>query len=180
MIKHSELIDLSVVKERKKLAESYRTNNVIYSRKGFKALGIVIRPEELLPETYRIIPFKKIKDITSEEIAISSDNDILLPYQIPEVYEAFSNPIKIIGFDIYNHNNNLIGVIKDIILQKSTGKIIAFIISEGIIDDLVEGYSILPVINYINFQEDHILISENQLSTISSQGGGLKKILGIE
>ena len=44
-------------------------------------------------------------------------------HQIPEIEDAYNNPIKMIGFHIYNYEGCLVGVIKDIIIQKSTGKI---------------------------------------------------------
>jgi len=180
MIRHSELIGLSVTQEGKGSMEGYKTDNIIYSRNSLTALALMVKYKEKLIKRFEIILFDNIKSINNNELVITSKYHILSPYEIPEIYAAFNDPIKIIGFHIYNEKNDLIGIIKDIIIQKNTGKILAFIIGNGLIDDLIEGYSILPVVDYIDIKNDHILVDDIQLNQIMSPKGGLKKLLGIE
>lgn len=179
MLKGSELIGLSILID-KKIDTNNFVREVIYSKKGFKVLALSLSSREHSYKYDGIILFKKIQAITREGIIISSKNDIVFPYQIPEIEEAYNNPIKIIGFHMYNHHKDLVGVIKDTVVQKKSGKVLAFIISEGIFNDLLQGYSLLPILHYVDFHEDHVIIGDNELKSMLSQGGGLKKFLGIE
>ncbi|MCC5911495.1 MAG: PRC-barrel domain-containing protein [Clostridiaceae bacterium] len=118
--------------------------------------------------------------MNTKGVIASSENDILQPHQVPEIKKVFLKPIKIIGFHIYDYHGDLIGIIKDTLIQKKTGKIIAFVISEGVFDDLIRGYSILPLVNDINYQGEKITIGDKDIPSILPQGGGLKKLLGID
>lgn len=179
MIKGSDFIGLPVFKDHK-IETNYYVIGLVISKYPFKLLALYVKSRMESTKIKKVIPYKKIESITSKKVIISSENDIIFPNQITEIEEAHKEAIKIFGFHIYNHEGELVGIIKDIIIQKNTGKVVAFIISEGVYDDLVQGYSLLPIINFVKIQDDNIIIGENELNSILNQGGGLKKILGIE
>ncbi|SDK53691.1 PRC-barrel domain-containing protein [Natronincola ferrireducens] len=179
MIRGSELIGVPILKEDKKIKLTY-TKDIIYGKNPLKVIAFSIKMKNSQKKNNRIIPFQKIKDINHEEIIIVAEKDIIFPHEAPEINSAVEKPIKVIGFHIYDEQKNLVGTIRDTIIEKNSGKILAFIISEGVIDDLIEGHSILPLVNHIDFQRDYIVIGNTHLETISSQGGGLKKLLGIK
>src|SRR5690554_3358249 len=102
MIKGSELIGLSVIKDNK-IGMNYLVKGLLFSKKGFKLLALHVSSTSQSYKINRVIPFKKIKRIINGKIIISSENDILLPRQITEIEEVYKNPIKIFGFHIYNY-----------------------------------------------------------------------------
>lgn len=179
MLKGSELIGLPVLIDNKININNY-VKELVYSKKGFKVLALTLVSKKSSTKEHKVIPFKKIQAFTKEGIVISSENDMIFPNQIPEIEEVYKQPTKILGFHIYNHHKDLVGIIKDTIIQKNTGRVVAFIISNGVLDDLFEGYSLLPIIRYVDFHDDYVVIGDNELKSILPQGGGLKKFLGIE
>ncbi|AOY76997.1 PRC-barrel domain-containing protein [Clostridium formicaceticum] len=179
MIKGSEFIGLPIKRENEKMMD-YRVKDLIYTNNGSTLLAFIIKSPKISNRSTKVVPFKKIKEIQREGLVISSENDIMFSHQVPEIQEALINPIKVIGFHIYNYHGELFGIIKDTIIEKKRGNVIALVISKGIIDDFVEGYSILPLVSYIEFQQDRIFLGDHELNTLFLEGGGLKKLLGIE
>ncbi|AKL95236.1 hypothetical protein CACET_c17880 [Clostridium aceticum] len=179
MIKGSEFIGLCIKNKNKEIME-YKIKDLIYTNKGSKLLGFILKSKKVADKDIKVLPFKKIKEIRSEGLVISSEKDIVFSHQVPEIQEALIKPIKTVGFHIYNHYGELFGVVKDTVIEKTSGRVLALVISKGVIDDFVEGYSILPLVPYVEFQQESILLGDQELSTLFLEGGGLKKLLGIE
>lgn len=178
MIKESDLIGLPILRSDYEPL-NYEIKDIIYSFKDFCILGIYLQQINSAKNT-KILPFTKIKNIIEEGILVYSINDIVDIDQIPEIKEAINNNKTVIGYEIYSDKGEIIGVVKDALLQIRSGKILGFIMSEGLFDDLINGYSFLPLVEGINFDEYKIMLNNKEQLKILPQQGGLKKILGID
>ena len=179
MIKGSKLINLTMLSGRE-LENNFCVDNLIFSIKNFKLLALRVKQKKQHHKGVQILPFDDIKKINNDGLMFTSYKQIIDVNQIPRVKEAYYNPINILGSYIYTNKGDLVGIIKDTIIKKNNGKIIAFIISEGVYNDLICGYSLLPNINCVSMQDDYIVINDNVLKSILHKESGLKKILGIE
>ncbi len=177
MIKETDLIGLPILKEDHEPL-SYEIKDIIYCFKDFRILGLYLQQINSIKYT-KILPYTKIKNITEEGILIYSINDIVDADEIAEIKDAINNK-SVIGYEIYSNTGEIIGVVKDALLQIRSGKILGFIMSEGLFDDLVNGYSFLPLVERINFYEYRIMLNNEEQLKILPQQGGLKKMLGID
>ncbi len=178
MIKESNLVGSLILNEKYEEL-NYEIKNIIYYVEKFQVLGFYlgeISSEKLI----KILPYTKMKNITDRGIIINSIDDMVNIDEISEMEYKLNDYKPIIGYEIYSNNNEIIGVVKDVLIQIKSGKILGFIMSEGIINDLVNGYSFLPISEDISFDEYKILLKEEIKLKIIPQQGGLKKILGID
>lgn len=181
MIKESNLIGLPILSYNFEPL-NYVVKEIIYCLVKFRVLALCVGSIDSEKHT-QIILFQKIKDITEKGVLIYSTDDIVKTDEIPEFKNIIENYKPVTGYEIYlnnNNNNEIIGVVKDTLIQIKSGKILGFIMSEGLFDDLINGYSFLPISNEINLEEQKIILDNKKELKILPQQGGLKKMLGID
>ncbi len=179
MKKGSEFTGVSILNINCELL-NYYVCDLIYCTKKLKVLGFLVQ-KHLKSKEKKVVLYRKIKEINDNGIVVSSSKDILLPKQLPEIESALNSTSKIIGFEIYGINGDLVGIVKDTVIDAKNGKINGLIISEGVLTDLIKGYSVIPISNKMDFEKENIIIDNNQFQeAILYQQGGLKKMFGIE
>lgn len=175
MIKESKLIGMTLLDKRYG-ALNYEIVQTIYCLREFKIIGFCVKNPKS-EKWNEFLFFEKVKDITNEGVVISSVEDILNIEDCEDIHELLKSYKKIIGYEIYA-NNKIFGIVKDVLIQIKSGKILGLIVSEGVFDDLIHGYSFLPIIEEIILEECTILLEESV--HMIQQEGGFKKILGID
>ena len=65
---------------------------------------------------------------------------------------------KKIEIKVYSKNGEDLGLVKDIFFDLQTGYIEAFELSNGLIEDIIEGRKIIPLIGKYEFSEDNIIV----------------------
>lgn len=178
MIRERDLIGLPILKNNYELS-NYEVKDIFYSLENLYIFGLSLQPLNATKNT-SFVAYNKIKTITNDGILLWSLNDILDVNQISEIEDITKTYRSLIGYEIYSHNGDIIGVVKDILIQIKSGKILGLIISEGLIDDLINGYSFLPLLEDIEFDQYKIILKNNKILEILPQQGGLKKMLGID
>jgi len=178
MIKETNLVRLPILNENYEPLE-YEIINIVYSIENYHILGFNLNTLNSEKQK-KVLLFKKVKDITEKGILIYSQNDIVNVDELNEMKDMFNNHKPVIGYEIYLNNDQIIGVVKDTLLQISSGRILGFIISEGVFDDLINGYSFLPLDEGIDLDEYKIILKDEEELKILPQVGGLKKMLGID
>ncbi|ABR48609.1 hypothetical protein Amet_2455 [Alkaliphilus metalliredigens QYMF] len=179
MVKGSELIDQALMKSNGHLT-GYRVKRNLYLNRKLELGAFQLYNIENKKEEDKYIFYKRIKNITQKGLEIYSENDIIHHFQMPTLESALKKVIHVIGFEIYNESKDLMGVVKDTVINKKTGKIMALLVSEGYFDDLINGYAILPLNEKIKLEKHNIIFNSEDIRSISHNSGGLKKLLGIE
>ncbi len=177
MIKETILTKLPILNKDYEVL-NYKVEDIVYCFKEFKVLGLYLQNIDSTKRK-KIIPYFKIKNITEEGIIINSLYDIVNIEANLEIKHAIDNYKPMIGYEIYSEKNEIIGIVRDPLIRIQNGKVLGLIISEGIFDDLINGYSFLPLVKDFNFEEYKIMLTDKEELKILSQQGGLKKILGI-
>jgi len=180
MKKESELLETAIL-DKNESSLNYFVKNVVICRKKLKVLAFSLEKAEKSKHELLVL-FKKIKRITKEGIVIQSINDIVKLSQMPSIEKDFKKNKSLIGFDVFTYKKEIVGVVKDTIINEKNGKLIAFCMSGGVVDDLVEGYSIIPLIytiNRIDFKNENIIIEKGIEKPALLHQGGLKNLLGI-
>ncbi len=109
---------------------------------------------------------------------IVSNPDCLLNYRKFKKSFEKSEKIELRGLKIYTRQGEDIGVVQDILFDYRTGKVEGVQVSDGLVQDILRGRSILPFIGKVEISNSNILIENGAVEEMVSTGGGLKGRLG--
>ena len=83
----------------------------------------------------------------------------------------------LIGTKVYSKAGGEVGVIKDVMFDPGTGRIEGFEISDGLLQDVVQGRKVLPLIGKVELGKEFALVDTDSVDEMKETGGGLKKKL---
>ncbi|SCY58232.1 PRC-barrel domain-containing protein [Alkaliphilus peptidifermentans] len=181
MLLESELIGVSIINQ-SAINLGYSVENAIYSSNLLRLLGFSLKSKARKSRNKHCIQWKRIIAFSKEGIVIASEREIILPKQIPDIHEAYLKKIEVMGMEIKSQEGVLIGIVKDIVIADNNGNIMGFIASEGLLTDLIDGYSYLPRSKCKFNDAFGCLTVEDDFEDVLIHHplGGLKKILGID
>jgi uncharacterized protein YrrD len=102
----------------------------------------------------KVIPFKKVKD----KLGIKKKGTI-------------------IGFKIYTKYGEDIGVVKDILFDFEKNTLDGVEVSDGLIQDIVKGRNLLPLLGKVEFGKENILVERSAVEEMMEKGKGIKGII---
>ncbi|SCG83258.1 PRC-barrel domain protein [Proteiniborus sp. DW1] len=176
MRKESELIGLPVIsKETGKKVASIR--EIIYSKKKFKVVAFLINEGNIFRDA-KIIRFINIDSIGKDALIIENENLVEKSSHFPEI-DNLINEKKIIEEEILTEGGESLGHVKDIIIDVESGRIVGFILTDGLIQDLKEGRNVLPYTTETIFGENSIIISNEAKSLFDIYKEDYKKLLEL-
>lgn len=76
---------------------------------------------------------------------------------------------------VYSKNGDDLGIVKDIFFNEQTGKIEAFELSDGLIDDIIGGRKLIPLIGKYEFGEENIVVGIDSVQEMISSRENRKK-----
>jgi len=69
---------------------------------------------------------------------------------------------------VYSRNGDDLGFVKDVFFNAQTGHIEAFELSDGLIDDIIEGRKVIPLIGKYEFGEEIIVVGIDAVQEMTS------------
>lgn len=82
-----------------------------------------------------------------------------------------------VGYQLVRGDGQELGQISDIILNPNDGTIEGYEVSKGIIEDIIEGRSILPYDASNSVSDDAVIVSIEQTDQIQPYNKGIRNIL---
>ncbi|NLX63084.1 MAG: hypothetical protein GXZ06_11420 [Tissierellia bacterium] len=158
MIRYKQLITLNVMD--KNLSNTIgRIKDVLYSEDYRKIVYIVVKNNNLLKNKI-IIDYNSLSFQNNNIIYNKTDS---IGYKMDKYIENTKEGCKLIDKEIRNEYGECIGFVKDVVIDIDDGKIEGFIITEGIIEDLLKGRNYIPLLDTIYIKEDCIRIPNSVL-----------------
>ncbi|HHX17671.1 MAG TPA: photosystem reaction center subunit H [Clostridium sp.] len=174
MVKYSEVIGLPVIcavsgkkigiikdiifcPENKKIAAFEIEKNSCEIKKKIVLKEHVInlgKDAMIIENEEKVIPFKKVKD----KLGIKKKGTI-------------------IGFKIYTKYGEDIGVVKDILFDFEKNTLDGVEVSDGLIQDIVKGRNLLPLLGKVEFGKENILVERSAVEEMMEKGKGIKGII---
>lgn len=109
-----------------------------------------------------IIRFDDIHFINKDQVVyIKAAND--LDDKMERNISSEKEGSKLFNKEIIDENEECIGYVRDIVINKDNGKIEGFIITEGIFEDLIKGRNYLPLLDDTIIDDKAISIRSNIL-----------------
>ena len=175
MFKCSEIIGLPVINLSKGEKIGYVKDILIISdTKKIKAF--VIHSRNL---------FSKSKAILSEDIVQVGKNAVLIrdEEKFVAVQELLSSPnIRsykegLVNQPIYTDSGVDLGVVQDAIFNFEIGQLHEIEISDGVIQDLMEGRKFIPVSESLQLEQGIVIVESEKTHNIRDNGKGIKKYI---
>lgn len=159
MIRYKQLITLIVMDKYLKNPIG-RIKDVLYSNDYRRIDYIVINNGNLLKNKV-IIDYKSLS--FQENNKIIYNNTDIFNFKMDKYVENTNEGYNLIDKEIRNEYGECIGFVKDVVIDKDEGKVEGFIITEGIIEDLLKGRNYIPLLDTIYINEDCISIPSSIL-----------------
>lgn len=145
------------------LATGRRVSSVrslLFDPEGGQLLALVLQKSNLLSEA------KAVR--VSQVHAIGTDAVILQPGEEPgslsellqEMPRAVSEE-KIAGRPVLTADGRMLGTLADLAIAEDSGRIMQFVLSDGLIQDLIGGYSTMPAPERVVYGEEHIIVPDD-------------------
>ena len=83
----------------------------------------------------------------------------------------------ILGLRIFTRAGEELGTVKDVIFDWQTGRIEGLEVSDGLLQDIIQGRSMLPLFGKVEFGEDNVLVEKEAVEEMENTGGGIKNRL---
>ena len=156
MIRYKQLVTLKVI-DRETERPIGKILDVIYSDDYKRIIYLVIKSNDLI---------KNKKPVSYEDIGFLDDGQILYVKSAQTFEDGLEVDIKkgfnYIDKEIRFANEESIGYVKDILINKENGFIEGFIITEGVFEDLLKGRNYMPFYQSTIVKDNCIYIPNNK------------------
>lgn len=121
----------------------------------------------------------RLKDILSlgDDAVIINSADCIKSLGKASYSTEFKDEGNILGFRIFTRAGQELGIVKDVIFDWQTGRIEGFEISDGLLQDIMQGRKILPLFGKVEFGEENVLVEKEAVEEMGYTGGGIKNRL---
>ena len=124
----------------------------------------------------KIIQVKYIKNIGNDMVMVKHDNILEDIKNYPEFINAIDKKNRIFGLKVITSRGQELGYIEDIIINQNNFYIEGYVLTDGIIEDITKGKSVLSFSEKIIFGEDTIILDEENSDIILKNDMSLKKV----
>ncbi|NLP13231.1 MAG: photosystem reaction center subunit H [Clostridium sp.] len=174
MQRYSEVIGLPVVcaTDGKRVG---LIKDIVFCPKEKKMVAFLVERKgyEILK---KVVFIKDVLSLGKDALIINDLNDVKDLRKVQDSPE-FKEKGDILGLRIYTRSGEEIGVAKDVLLDFTHGKIDGIEVSDGLIQDILKGRNILPLIGKVEFGEENILVDSESVEEMMETGGGIKNII---
>ncbi|OCL26827.1 hypothetical protein U472_04850 [Orenia metallireducens] len=133
--------------------------DVFFDHQSQSILGLKIKKKKGRGEDF--IPYEKLYSLGEDMIVIEDKTCI---GKCQEEYQSLIDEGEVIGHKVISDQGEELGMVEDILLDDK-GKLIAYELSEGLIQDILKGRETLTIDNTVSYGKDAIIIeSSNRLS----------------
>lgn len=174
MEKYSEVLGLPVicVEDGKRMGI---IKDILFCPKDKKVLAFLLERKGC-KVLKRIILLKDILNLGKDAMII---NDASCAKELRKMKKdiEFRDWGRMKGLNVYTKAGEDFGVVQDIMFDYKTGTIEGVEVSDGLLQDIVQGRNILPLFGKVEFSEENVIVDKEAVEEMMGTGGGLKKKL---
>lgn len=176
MIRYTSLLKSSIFDINEE--EIGKVADLVFSNNLHKITNLVVENGKLIKDKW-LIPFDTITTINDDGVQINMDKCLKVEdLNIDKL--IIGEDIKIIEKSVLKEDGELIGYVKDVIINPLNGIVIGFIITEGIFEEILKGRSFIPNMGSINVGGENIIINDTIMNQIVKNKEYYKKLLELE
>ncbi len=126
--------------------------------------------------SHRQILFGDVLGIGRDALIIDK-KDLIAEISREDRIDGLNGEKHLLGLHVFEKSGSDVGVVKDVIFDIGTGRIESVEVSDGIIQDLVQGRQILPLFGKVEFGAESIIVEKEAVDEMVNNGGGIKNRL---
>lgn len=151
--------------------------DVVFDRNFEVFIGFLIEDGKFLKRR-KTIPLEIITSFEKELIIIDWERHDFLG-EIDADDGITGEEIKFMDKEILTQDGECLGYIKDLLFSQEEGKLIGYIITEGIIEDITKGRSFVPNLSNIKINKENLIVNNEVKDLISKNKSYYKKLLEL-
>lgn len=124
----------------------------------------------------RLIFFDSIKSFGNSAVIVSGPA-CAMPLRKARGDGRLKNKGEILGLRVYSKKGEDMGVVKDVLFDPKTGIVEGVEVSDGYIQDIVQGRRIMPLFGKVEFGDEAMLVDKDAVEEAESTGGGIRNWL---
>jgi uncharacterized protein YrrD len=155
MHKGHELIDLPVINlETGK--EIGNIKDIVFDPKYSSLVGLIIDGNSWFKGS-RMVSYEKLHSIGEDAVTIEDESALTKLDKDKEYLDGSAG--NIIGSRVVTNDGKELGNIEDIILDSDSGEINSYEITDGLVQDILEGRGLLNISDNLKYGEDVVIVS---------------------
>jgi uncharacterized protein YrrD len=150
-----------------------KVNDVVVDPEGRRLVALVVSEGGFMSSS-RVVPVGRVASFGKDAVVIESAEAIISASSDPELRELVEREDKILGKTVYTTSGDEQGSIADIYFQETTGEVVGYEISGGMLGDAAKGRSYLATEEITAIGDDVIYVEPETAATLEDQVGGIQ------
>jgi uncharacterized protein YrrD len=88
--------------------------------------------------------------------------------------KSFEDEGSLIGLKVFSKAGGEVGIVRDVIFDCRTGRIEGFEISDGLLQDVMNGRKLLPLFGKVELGKEFAVVEKEAVDEMEGTGGGIK------
>ena len=177
MLRSSEVIGLQVICLDTG-ASAGRVKGILLEP-GKKLVRALVLDKALGSRGYRTLDISMIKSIGKDAVVIESERCLSKRQNIKKNKDLKTSD-ELDSARIYTREGEELGFVNDILFDLETASMEGFIISDGIVQDILTGKNMIPLLGEAVFSDEGIFIAREAHEEMINSGKGIKNVLKEE
>lgn len=153
--------------------------DIIFSEKKLRVLAFVISEGGIFKDE-KIIRYENISNIGKDFVSIDKDNIIEKLKDFPSLEDINEKQNKLLGLKVIIEDKEVLGYINDIIFDEKSGNITGFYLTDGIIQDILEGRNTIPYMEDMIITEEAVIINKKFKDEYEKNKENYKKLPDLD
>ncbi len=172
--RYSEVLNLPVL-----CADSGRkagvVKDIIFSLESKNVKALLLEQSGLSLKK-KVVLLEELLSLGSDAAIINSTNCVT-DMDRTAYTEAFQDEGAILGLKVFSKAGGDLGIVKDVMFDWRTGKIESFEVSDGVIQDVMQGRKVIPLFGKVELGEEYAVVGNEAVEEMEETGGGIKNRL---
>lgn len=153
-----------------------RVKDTLFLPGDKKIRGLLISCRRWI-KSLKILIIEDIKAIGNDAILIKSSGKLIECEKLPWYKDATNEKKRVMGLKLITKDGEELGFIEDIIVNEKDCTIEGYVLTDGIIEDIIKGKIVIPSTDEIVFGKDAVFISSDCRNIILKNDISLKRVL---
>ncbi|MFZ5988106.1 MAG: PRC-barrel domain-containing protein [Bacillota bacterium] len=124
----------------------------------------------------KVVLIEDVLSLGKDALIVNDAKDIKELKKVQDAPE-YKEKGDLMGLRIYTKSGEDLGVVKDILFDYERGTLDGVEVSDGILQDIVNGRNVMPLLGKVEFSQENILVDSEAAEEMMETGGGIKNII---
>jgi uncharacterized protein YrrD len=153
-----------------------KVHDVVIDPEGLRVVALVTTEGGFMSSS-EVVPVSEVASFGKDAVVIRSSQSIIPTSADPELQLIVDREDKIIGKNVFTTTGDEQGSIADVYFEESTGEVVGYEVSGGLLGDVAKGRSYLATDEIAAIGDDIIYVEPETAASLEAQVGGLQGTL---